>query len=71
MIGAGSVVRGNIPDNSVAIGNPAKVIFKTSMLEALLVKNKHALMTKKLGFEEKKEVLLKHFSEKTRVPRRV
>lgn len=26
IIGAGSVVRGNIPDNSIAIGNPAKVI---------------------------------------------
>jgi acetyltransferase-like isoleucine patch superfamily enzyme len=65
VIGAGSVVRGTIPDNSVAMGNPAKIIFKTAMLETLLVKNKHALMTKKLGFREKREVLLKHFSEKT------
>ena len=30
IIGAGSVVRGTIPDNSVAIGNPAKVICSTS-----------------------------------------
>jgi acetyltransferase-like isoleucine patch superfamily enzyme len=62
VIGAGSVVRGIIPDDSVAIGNPAKVVFKARMLETLLIKNKHALMTKKLGFEEKRETLLKHFS---------
>jgi acetyltransferase-like isoleucine patch superfamily enzyme len=26
IVGAGSVVRGNIPDNSIVIGNPAKVV---------------------------------------------
>ncbi|HZR15735.1 MAG TPA: acyltransferase [Verrucomicrobiae bacterium] len=62
VIGAGSVVRGVIPDNSVAIGNPAKVVFKTSMLRELLLKNKHKLMTKKLGLREKREALLKHFN---------
>ena len=30
IIGAGSVVRGVIPDNSIVIGNPAQVIKKTS-----------------------------------------
>jgi len=30
LIGAGSVVRGKIPDNSVAMGNPCTVICKTS-----------------------------------------
>ena len=30
IIGAGPVVRGTIPDNSVAIGNPAKIICSTS-----------------------------------------
>lgn len=29
IIGAASVVSGNIPDNSIAVGNPAKIIFKT------------------------------------------
>jgi acetyltransferase-like isoleucine patch superfamily enzyme len=61
VIGAGSVVRGVIPDNSVAIGNPAKIIFKTSMLKTLMLKNKGALMTKGLGFREKKKILLEHF----------
>jgi acetyltransferase-like isoleucine patch superfamily enzyme len=61
VIGAGSVVRGIIPDDSVAIGNPAKVIFKTSMLKALLLKNKGTLMTKKLGLREKTKILHEHF----------
>jgi acetyltransferase-like isoleucine patch superfamily enzyme len=30
IIGAGSVVKGSIPENSVVIGNPAKVIGKTT-----------------------------------------
>lgn len=30
IVGAGSVVRGKIPDNSIVIGNPARVIKKTS-----------------------------------------
>lgn len=61
VIGAGSVVRGVIPDNSVAIGNPAKVIFATSMLKKLMLKNKGTLMTKKLGFQQKRRALHEHF----------
>src|SRR5690348_5760333 len=61
VIGAGSVVRGIIPDNSVAIGNPAKIIFKTGMLKTLMLKNKGMLMTKKLGFHEKTKILREHF----------
>jgi acetyltransferase-like isoleucine patch superfamily enzyme len=62
VIGAGSVVRGIIPDNSVAFGNPAKIVFATSMLKRLLLKHKHALKTKGLGPRDKKEALLKHFN---------
>jgi acetyltransferase-like isoleucine patch superfamily enzyme len=65
VIGAGSVVRGVIPDNSVVIGNPARIVFKTSMLEKLVMHNKHKLMTKGLRFSQKKEALLKHFNYKT------
>ena len=30
IIGAGSVVKGNVPDDSILIGNPAKLLMKTS-----------------------------------------
>lgn len=32
IIGAGAVVKGNIPDNSIVIGNPAKIIKRTDEL---------------------------------------
>ncbi len=65
VVGAGSVVRGTIPDNSVVMGNPAKVIFNTRMLEALFLNNRHALRTKKMGAQEKKDFLLHHFKLKS------
>lgn len=68
VIGAGSVVRGVIPDDSVAIGNPAKIIFKTSMLKTLMLKNKGMLMTKKLGFPEKTKILREHFKVDAQKP---
>lgn len=36
VIGAGSVVRGSIPADSVAVGNPAKVVMKLSLYEKLV-----------------------------------
>lgn len=61
IIGAGSVVRGRIPDDSVAFGNPAAVVLKTAMMKALLVNHRHRLDTRHLSPEEKEKVLRKHF----------
>ena len=33
VIGAGSVVRGNVPDGSVVMGNPARVVMTTALLK--------------------------------------
>lgn len=62
IIGAGSVVRGNIPDNSVVMGNPAKVIMSTELMEKLVVNNKNAFQTKSLSMAEKAVLIKKHFN---------
>jgi len=61
IIGGGSVVRGKIPDNSVVMGNPAKVVMKTSVAEMFMTKSKNRVDTKHMGPKEREEVLLKHF----------
>ncbi len=65
IIGAGSVVRGNIPDNSVVMGNPAKVIMKTSIIEMFMIKNKNRIDTKHMNPIQRKEALMKHFFPNT------
>jgi len=61
IIGSGSVVRGVIPDDSVVLGNPAKVVMKTSLLQQLLVNHKHRLDTRNLPPREKKAIVRRHF----------
>ncbi len=61
IIGGGSVVRGKIPDNSVVMGNPAKVIMKTNVAEMFMTKSKNRVDTKHMTPQQRKEVLLKHF----------
>lgn len=61
IIGAGSVVRGAIPDDSVVFGNPAEVMLRTPMMKQLLVHHRHRLDTRHLGAREKEKVLRKHF----------
>jgi len=61
VIGSGTVVRGVIPDGSVVMGNPARVIMKTALLKALLVHHKHRLETRSLPRKEKERVLRRHF----------
>jgi acetyltransferase-like isoleucine patch superfamily enzyme len=45
VIGAGSVVRGRIPDNSIVMGNPAQVVMKTSLYEKMILSSKKTLST--------------------------
>lgn len=62
IVGAGSVVRGKIPDNSVVMGNPAKIIMKTEIMEKLSLHNKNALSTKKMTLEKKTAYIKNHFN---------
>lgn len=63
IIGAGSIVSKDIPDNSVAVGIPARVIKTTD--EYLEQMKKKSLKCGHLHGLEKEEVLKKHFGIKT------
>ncbi len=67
VIGAGAVVRGKIAENSVVMGNPARVIMKTSLYKKLIMCSKHtlptALMPKdKKGQMERNRLIAEAFS---------
>jgi len=61
IIGAGSTVRGKIPDNSVVMGNPAKVIMKTSLFEKLCVNSKNRVDTKILTEKQRQTILIEKY----------
>lgn len=61
IIGAGSIVRGQFPDNSVIIGNPAKVVMTISMQKLLYLQNPGMLKISNLSDSEKKQIIKKHF----------
>lgn len=65
VIGAGSVVNKDIPDNSIAVGNPAKVVSsydtfierkKAEMAQAPVFNEKYTLRNKDFNNEMKKEM---------------
>lgn len=62
IVGAGSVVRGTFPDNSVIFGNPAKVVMKMGAQRMLYKLNKGRLPTVKMTDPQKKPQVLKHFN---------
>ena len=62
IVGAGSVVRGKIPNNSVVMGNPAKIVFKTSVAKKLLINHRNLLQSDILLTDYEQDVMLiEHF----------
>jgi acetyltransferase-like isoleucine patch superfamily enzyme len=61
LIGAGSVIRGNIPDDSVVMGNPAKVVMKTNLYTSMYLNHKNCIKTKHLVGNEKTRAIKEHF----------
>lgn len=61
IIGAGSVVRGKYPENSVIIGNPAKVVMKMSVQKFLYTQNPGLLRTQNLDDSKKEKIIRHHF----------
>jgi len=64
IIGAGSVVRGKFPDNSVIVGNPAKVVLSMSMQKLLYQQNPNFLKIRDLSPGEKRMAIQQHFKQK-------
>jgi len=65
IIGAGSVVRGVIPDGSVAMGNPARVVMTTAMLRKLAARNRDSLKVVGLPAKQRRALILDHFGLET------
>ena len=61
IIGSGSVLRGKFPENSVIVGNPAKVITDIKVQKFLYLQNPELLRTKGLKRKEKTAYIKKHF----------
>ena len=61
VIGAGAVVRGVIPDNSVVMGNPAQVVMQTPLLKKMLAFSKGRVATHMFDSRQKRDALMKHF----------
>ena len=61
IIGAGSVVRGQFPDDSVIVGNPAKVIMKTSVQKLLYLQSPGLVKTNNLAISDSRKLIKKHF----------
>ncbi len=64
IIGAGSVVRGKFPDDSVIIGNPAQVVMKMSFQKFLYLQNPGLFRTHSLSDREKSKIVKAHFLKK-------
>ena len=64
IIGAGSIVRGQFPDNSVIIGNPAKVVLNMSIQRLMYLQNPGLLMTQNLSSSKKNKIIKDTFKIK-------
>lgn len=62
VIGAGAVVTHNIPDNSIAVGVPARVIESIAEYQNKVLEK--CDFTKNLSWEEKKEYLINKYNRK-------
>ncbi|MCW5977111.1 MAG: acyltransferase [Bryobacteraceae bacterium] len=62
IVGAATVVRGLVPDDSVAYGNPARVIRgKAAFLAQQLLRDRNRLDARSLSAAERMRLLLAHF----------
>jgi acetyltransferase-like isoleucine patch superfamily enzyme len=61
IVGAGSVVRGYFPENSVIAGNPAQIVSKTGVQRMMSRQNPGLLKTKNCTDDQKDKLVREHF----------
>lgn len=61
VIGSGTVIRGKIPDNSLVVGNPGRVVGRASLLRGIWRRNRNTLDTLHLSSAEREFLIRKHF----------
>ena len=61
IVGAGSVVRGKVPDGTVVMGNPAQFVMTTAMARRLAARDEDGLMVAGLSPKERQRTVLEHF----------
>jgi len=64
IVGAGSVVRGHFPENSVIAGNPAQIVSKTGVQRMLSKQNPGLLKTRNFTVSQKDRLVKEHFGIK-------
>lgn len=64
IIGAGSVVRGKFPDNSVILGNPAKVVLEMGTQRMFYIYSPGLFKTQNLSDSKKSKIIKEHFGIK-------
>lgn len=62
IVGAGSTVRGQFPENSVIVGNPAKVVMPLSMQKLFYLQSPNLLTIRDLSPKDKKRIIKNHFN---------
>ena len=64
IVGAGTVVRGCIPENSLVIGNPGKVVGRASLLRKKLLSHPNRLDVFNTSPQERRRRIEEHFQLK-------
>lgn len=62
IVGAGTTVRGQFSENSVIVGNPAKVVMSLSMQKLIYLQNPNLLTIRNLGPKDKNRIIRNHFN---------
>lgn len=64
IVGAGSIVRGRFPANSVIAGNPAKIVYNSNFQRFCYLQNPGLLKTKNMSNRKKTQTIKEHFGIK-------